>query len=228
MAKTGDGDQGVWAQERGRVITPLRGGLSLLFNSAAGHCCIPHLSLLPYVCNVDGLRRHGNAFANARITAALELVRADATLMHEFCDEKAAAQFISSLVGTTTYQQSDVTHQCMRAAAVGRPELVLRGFGQREAELERVAERASMTAQQRLAAKREAARVMHAQLSKLKVGMRLQVTFEDGACSKASVRRVEIVADVRDCHVVLEYDEPGFAGQLVPERLGCMQWKVVR
>ena len=218
-------DLGIWAMEQGRVFIPLK-EFGLIFNSAAGHCVLPHMDLLPYVCDVARLRTKASAYAALRTQAALAAVRADPSLLRMFTEELTAAMFQSSLVGTTTYQQQAVTHQCLRAAAIGRPELLLRASWQPVH-----TETAVLSPEEARAAKREAEREMAGRLRELQVGMCVRVTWESGEVVIGTVVEPPVVstersARVADVGVRLRYEEHG--GRVLCERLGCLDWVALR
>ena len=87
------------------------------------------MTLLPFACDAARLRTKATAFAASCEEAALEAVLADPErLMRAFKTPEAAAAFQSSLIGTTTFQQSSVTRQLLRALVAGREGSVLRDW----------------------------------------------------------------------------------------------------
>ena len=214
-------DLGIWSQEGGRVLTRLADQLDLLFNSAADHCVVPHMELLPYVRDVAGMRSKGNAFAALRTAEALEQVQADSTLMQGFQEELMAAQLHSSLVGSTLFQQQGVTNQCMRAAEIGRPESVLRGFGPDGWERHRERPEAEPISQD---AKRAADLEKRKRVLELHTGNHVRVVWETGEVHDAKVVETKVALELRDIGVRLRYA----SGRVLEERLGCMEWKVIR
>jgi len=214
-----DYDLGLWAMERGRVWTRLRPGLGLIFNSAAGHCVLPHKHLLRYVCDVEGLRRAATKYSTERTELALAYVCAEPDLMRGFAEAEQAAQFQSSLVGTTTYQQSGITHQCLRAAQIGRPERLLYHSWQAVPETQ-----ALETQPMSQEAKRAADREMQQRLLELHEGMCVRVVWETGEVHTATVVETKPALEIRDVGVRLRYA----SGRVLEERLGCMEWKAMR
>ena len=119
-------DLGVWAMERGEVVSSLSPRWEGIFNSDAEHCCIPHRKLLPHVCDAPRLARAATRFVEERTAEALADIMADPSLREGFGDVNDAAAFHSSLVGTTIFKSEWVTNQMLRAARAGRSEFLLR------------------------------------------------------------------------------------------------------
>ena len=210
--------------ERGRVWIALRPCLDLIFNSAAGHCCLASKALLPHVTDVERLRSKACAFSHECTHLALAHVIADPSLQLGFQDMRLAAVFQSSLVGTTMYQQQDVMHQGMRAAAIGKPEKLLRHVWQPVAEGDSVE-----TPAQAKEAEKVAKREMRTRLLELRVGMHLRIAWHEGPDRLATVAEqpcIGIERDTRnnDIGVRLRYAD----GHVMCERLACMTWRVVR
>ena len=244
-------DLGVWGAEDGEIFVKLAPRMRILFNSSASHACVPHRDLLPYFTDYKAMKSKGNAYMKLCYETALEAVRADPTLMEGFAREEDAAYYHSSLIGTTTFQQRAVTHQCLRAAAVGEPSRVLRPQPHvEERELE-AAEEAAVEAfttplspeeaaaarrVARAAAKQAADVAMRERLSELAVGDCVLVQWEGGRTATGEVvERPTIVWPTADVQVRLRYDglldEAGRAvseGYFLYERLGIMTWQKVR
>lgn len=118
-------DLGFWVMFLGEVIVKLLPRLTIIFNSGAGHACIPSSHLLPWANDHLRLAVEATRFAKEQTEAALADVRADPKLMEGFSDENRAAEFHSSLVGATTFQSAPVLNSLLRAAAASQPEAVL-------------------------------------------------------------------------------------------------------
>ena len=215
-------DLGVWSMERGRVWIALRPLLEIIFNSAAGHCCLASKVLLKHVTDADRLRLKACAYAHERTQVAFAHVIADPSLQGVFQDQLLAAQFQSSLIGTTMYQQRDVMHQCLRAATIGRPEQLLRQVWQPVVE-----EQTQLTPAQSKEAKRKAEYAMITRLLELRVGMHVRVMWDFGEDRVGEVVEqpfIGIGQRVFDVGVRLCYAD----GQIMCERLGYMEWRLVR
>ena len=119
-------DLGVWAMERGEVVSALSPRWEAIFNSDAEHCCIPHRSLLPHACTAEPLARAATRFVRERTAEALVDVLADPSLQEGLEDPQDAAALQSSLVGTTIFKSEWVTNQMLRAARAGKSEFLLR------------------------------------------------------------------------------------------------------
>ena len=64
-------DLGVWAMFFGEVLVKLRPALHIIFNSSAGHACIPAMRLLPWANDPPKLAVEATRFAAERTAAAL-------------------------------------------------------------------------------------------------------------------------------------------------------------
>ena len=64
-------DLGVWAMFFGEVLVKLRPALHIIFNSSAGHACIPAMRLLPWANDAPKLAVEATRFAAERTAAAL-------------------------------------------------------------------------------------------------------------------------------------------------------------
>ena len=121
-------DVGVWAFEHGELFVRLSARLRLFFNSQRTHQVLPSESLLPFACDPDELRRHATRFVAMRTAEALEAVRCKPALLLSFSTDEDAAAFQCSLVGTTTFQQGQVTNLLMKAMKANTVSAALRGF----------------------------------------------------------------------------------------------------
>ena len=149
--------------------------------------------------------------------------------MRMFRDAELAASFQSSLIGTTTYQQQGVTHQSLRAAAIGRPEHLLRAPWRPR----NVDDSPQLSGAALKAAKREADHAMKLRMLELQVGDRIYLSWECGTRSDyATIAERPVVGMERsmravDVGVRLRYDQE--PSRIVSEHLGWgLEWKLVR
>ena len=233
-------DLGVWGMEDGELFVPFVPRLKITFNSSASHACVPKRELLRYMTDYKGMLREGNKYANECYEAALEAVRADATLMEGFAHEEDAAWYHSSIVGTTSFQQRSVTNNILRAGAFGEASRVLRPLPEvceLEAAVEAISlakpemspeERRAALADARAAkkaAEKAAEEAMRERISSLVVGQRLRVVWDSGETCVGQVVEVLMALEMRDVEVKIHYPE---VGKTMPERLGKMTWHVLR
>jgi hypothetical protein len=74
----------------------------------------------------DTLSEEATKYQDEQYDLALAAVMKDSMLMEGFTTLKAAAQYMASVIGTTTYQRQAVTHNLLRAASTGDLSRLLR------------------------------------------------------------------------------------------------------